>query len=77
MSGSCTGVWTHLKKVAQYVTHIQCYAHLLNLVLLNCAKHAAEFFCLVESLYVFIAATKTHAIFMRKYPVYDSRVYRS
>ena len=69
MSGSCTGVQTRLKEVAPHATYIHCYAHSLNLVLVDCAKaipHAAEFFCLMESLYVFIAATKAHAIFMSK-----------
>lgn len=66
MSGSCAGVQTRLKEVAPYATYIHCYAHSLNLVLVDCAKaipHAAEFFCLMGSLYVFIAATKAHAIF--------------
>ena len=66
---NCTGVQTRLKEVAPYATYIHCYAHSLNLVLVDCAKaipHAAEFFCLMESLYVFIAGTKAHAIFMSK-----------
>ena len=69
MSGSCTGVQTCLKKVAPNVTYIHCYALLLNLVLVDCAKaisHAAELFCLVESLYVLTTATKAHTIFISK-----------
>ena len=63
MNGSCIGVQIILKEVAPYATYIYCYAHSLNLVFVNCAKaipHVTEFFCLVESLYVFIAATKAH-----------------
>ena len=69
MSGRYTGVQTGLKEVTPYATYIHFYAHLLNLVLVNCAKaipHAAELFFLVESLYVFITATKTHAKFLSR-----------
>ena len=69
MSGRCTGVQTRLKEVTPYATYIHYYAHLLNLLLVNCAKairHAADLFFLVESLYVFITATKVHAKFVSK-----------
>ena len=69
MSGSCTGVQTHLKEVTPYVTYIYCYALLLNFVLVDCAKaisHAAELFFLAQSLYVFITATKAYTIFISK-----------
>ena len=67
MSGSCTGFQIHLKEVALYATYIHCYAHSLNLVLVDCAKaipQAAEFFCLVESLCVHCCYA--NAIFMKK-----------
>ena len=69
MSGRYTGVQTGLKEVTPYATYIHFYAHLLNLVLVNCAKaipHADEFFFLVEFLYVFITAIKAHAKFVSK-----------
>ena len=69
MSGRYTGVQTGLKEVTPYATYIHFYAHLLNLVLVNCAKaipHAADLFFLVESLFVFITATKAHAKFLSK-----------
>lgn len=48
---------------------VHCYAHTLNLVLVDSVKHlpsAGEFFCLLERLYVFISTTKAHAVFMKK-----------
>ena len=38
MSGSYTGVQTHLKEVTPYATYIHCYAHSLNLVLVDFGK---------------------------------------
>ena len=52
----------------QYI-YIHCYAHTLNLVLVDCAKvvqSVREFFCLLEQLYVFVSTTKAHVIFMAK-----------
>ena len=46
-----------------------CYAHTLNLVLVDCAKvvqSVREFFCLLEQLYVFVSTTKAHVTFMAK-----------
>ena len=48
---------------------MHCFAHVLNLLLVDCAKNvsrAAEFFALLESLYVFLSSTKAHVIFVRK-----------
>ena len=54
---------------APYVIYVHCYAHALNLVLVDSVKNvsiASEFFALAESLYVFISTTKAHVVFMAK-----------
>ena len=47
MSGSCSGVQKRIREVAPCASYIHCHAHVLNLVLVDCAKknqHAADFF---------------------------------
>ena len=64
--GNCSGVQVCLREEAPYTIYIRCYAHTLNLVLVDCVKMiptATEFFCLLKSLYVFILTTKAHVIF--------------
>ena len=49
--------------------YIHCYAHTLNLVLVDCAtvvQSVREFFCLLEQLFVFVSTTKAHVTFMAK-----------
>ena len=56
-------------EVAPQAIYIHCFAHVLNLVLVDCTKNvafASEFFALLESLYVFLTSTKAHVIFVRK-----------
>ena len=48
--------------------YIHCFAHVLSLVLVDCAKNVTcasvqVFFALLESLYVFLSSTKAHVIF--------------
>ena len=53
MSGHCTGVQTRVREFAPYAAYIHCYAHVLNLVLVDSVKsvtHASEFFALLEAL---------------------------
>ena len=67
MSGRCSGVQQRFREIAPYALYIHCYAHRLNLVLVDCAKmvqSVREFFCLLEHLYVFVSTTKAHACFM-------------
>lgn len=67
MSGKCSGVQQRLRtSVAPYAIYIHCYAHTLNLVLVDNIALASEFFVLAESLYVFVSTTKAHVIFMAK-----------
>ena len=63
MSGQYSGVQQRLKAVALYAIYVHCYAHALNLVLVDSVKNvsiASKFFALAESLYVFISTTKAH-----------------
>ena len=69
MSGSCSGVQQRIKMIAPNATYIHCYAHCLNLALVDCVRKvqdASEFFALMELLYVFISSTKTHELFLKK-----------
>ena len=69
MSGSCSGVQPRLKEVSPCAIYIHCYAHKLNLALVDCVKSiqfACDFFCLLEALYVFISTSKAHTVFVAK-----------
>ena len=64
MSRHCSGVQQRIKAVAPMAVYIHCYAHCLNLVLVDSTKsvpEAAEFFALLEALYVFMSASKAHS----------------
>ena len=67
MSGSCNGVQQRIRDVAPCASYIHCHAHVLNLVLVDCAKnnsHASEFFSIIQALYVTISTSKGHALFI-------------
>ena len=69
MSGRCSGVQQRVRQVAPTAIYVHCCAHVLNLVLVACAKvvrSAKEFFCLLQQLYVFISTTKCHVCFKAK-----------
>ena len=72
MSGHCSGVQQHIKTVAPMAVYVHCYAHCLNLVLVDSTKsmaEASEFFALLEMLYVFMSASKAHTIFVQQQSV--------
>ena len=55
MSSHCTGVHQRIKQVAPQALYVHCYAHCLNLVLVDTTKivpQASEFVVLMETLYV-------------------------
>ena len=62
MSAWCiSGVQQRIRDLVPQACYIHCYAHCLNLVLVDCAKsivHASEFFSLLQSLYIFISSSK-------------------
>lgn len=64
MSGKHSGVAALIKDDAQFALYIHCHAHRLNLALVDCVKaipQAAEFFALLELLYVFVSGSFVHA----------------
>ena len=67
MSGRCAGVQVKVREFAPYAVYIHCYAHVLNLVLVHWCRSvsiASEFFALLEALYVFMATSKAHVVFI-------------
>ena len=69
LSGCCTGMQQHIKQVAPQAVYVHCYAHCLNLVLVDTTKivpEASGFFALMEALYVFMSTSKVHALYMEQ-----------
>lgn len=69
MSGHCSGVQQRIKTVAPMAVYIHCYAHCLNLVLVDSTKSlpvAAEFYALLEALYVFMSTSKANTVYTEK-----------
>ena len=67
MSGHCAGVQQRVREVVSHAIYIHCHAHILNLVLVDCARKnsiASEFFSLLQSLYVFMSTSKAHVVFL-------------
>ena len=53
MSGLCAGVQQYICEIAPHATYVHCYAHCLNLVLVDSTKRVSEasnFFSLMETL---------------------------
>ena len=72
MNGHCSGVQTRIKQVAPKALYVHCNAHYLNLCLIDCAKPvscAAEFFWLVQNIYVFLSSSKCNVIYISKQSV--------
>ena len=68
MSGRCSGVQARVREFAPFAIYIHCYAHILNLVLVDSCKSvtaASDFFALIE-LHVFMTASKAHVVFTEK-----------
>lgn len=58
-----------IEQVSPSAVYIHCYAHKLNLALVDCVKSnqlANDFFCWLEALYVYISTTKAHSVFIAK-----------
>ena len=69
MSGRCNGVQKRVREFAPCAAYIHCYAHVLNLVLVDSVKSittATDFFTLMEALYVFVSTSKVHVVFIEK-----------
>lgn len=68
MSGTNSGVQKRIKQVAPQAEYVHCYAYCLNLVLVDSCKivnEAANFFTLVEALYVFLLSAKVHEVYIK------------
>ena len=69
MRGSVSGVQKRIKEIAPHATYVHCYAHYLNLALVDSTRNvldASEFFALMEFLYAFMSTSKAHAIFVEQ-----------
>ena len=69
MSGACSGVQARIREIAPCAIYTHCCAHRLNLVLVDCFRcisYAGEFLAQLESLYVFMSASKAHELFLEK-----------
>ena len=63
MSGRCSGVQARIQQIVPQAVYIHCNAHCLNLALVDSVKGvkvAAEFFVLLQTLYVFMSCSKAH-----------------
>lgn len=69
MSGRCSGVQQRIKEIAPQAVYVHCYAHCLNLALVDTTRsitEASDFFALMEVLYVFMSTSKAHEIYLQK-----------
>ena len=67
MSGKLSGVQKRIRDKAPSAYYVHCYGHQLNLVLIAAAKYvpeAAEFFSMLEQLYVFASNSVVHEKFL-------------
>ena len=67
MNGRCAGVQAKVREFAPNAIYIHCYAHVLNLVLVDSCRSvsvASEFFAIIEALCVFMASSMAHVVFV-------------
>jgi len=67
MSGAQKGVQQCVREAAPLAVYTHCYAHKLNLVLVDCCKSvsdAVDFFVLFEKLYVFVSGAIPHKVWL-------------
>ncbi|XP_071846057.1 52 kDa repressor of the inhibitor of the protein kinase-like [Apostichopus japonicus] len=63
MSGAVSGVAKRIQEVAPSAVYVDCYAHRLNLVIVDAGKtvkEATNFFALLQQLYVFVSVSNVH-----------------
>ena len=68
MSGKLGGVQKLIKDKSPMANYLHCYAHRLNLVLIDTAKvvrQVDDFFSLLEQLYIFISNSIVHENFVK------------
>ena len=67
MSGDIGGVQRKIQELVPHAIYVHCYAHRVNLVLVNVCKNesiARDFFYIVQSLYVYMSSAVPHAQFL-------------
>ena len=67
MSGYNAGVQALIQAQCPQAVYVHCYAHCLNLVLIDVVKRlpvASNFFALMEAVYVFLSSSEAHKIFL-------------
>ena len=67
MSGCAAGVQAKVRALVPQAIYTHCYNHQLNLILVDCVHNipfVAEFFALLQQLYVFISGSAVHPIFL-------------
>ena len=67
MRGQLSGVQKYIHDNAPYVYYVHCYRHRLNLILIDATKYipgTADFFSLLENLYIFIRKPVVHEKFL-------------
>ena len=69
MAGCNNGVQEKFRKEVPQALYVHCYAHRLNLVLVDCVRNvqpAAEFFDIVQMLCIFFSGSVVHDMFLKK-----------
>uniref|UniRef100_H3AMU4 DUF4371 domain-containing protein n=1 Tax=Latimeria chalumnae TaxID=7897 RepID=H3AMU4_LATCH len=69
MSGCNQGVQEKFRKEVPQAVYVHCYAHRLNLVLVDCVRNvqtAAEFFATIQMVYNFFSRSVVHDLFIQK-----------
>lgn len=63
MSGQSSGVQARIKEDSEWAIYVHCYAHRLNLVIVDSCKSvkfAADFFSILQRLYIFMSSSYVH-----------------
>jgi hypothetical protein len=78
MSGWANGVQAKIKQTVPHAIYVHCYAHRLNLVLVDSLKNisdVSELFDCIQNLYVFICNSNTrHELFVKAQKELDQQV---
>lgn len=78
MSGKYTGVQELFKQEVPHAVYVHCYAHRLNLVLVDCVHNiepVARCFEVVQQLYNFFSGSVVHDIFLQKQRAKSGRLF--
>ena len=66
MSGRLSGVQARIRKLCPQAIYVHCFAHRLNLVLVDCSKNmefVSELFCVYQMLYLFSSSSAVLPVF--------------